>query len=74
MINKKNQDYDRNKEESKNIPKHATFTDHQGFNDEFNSAFQMNYKKQDIDDISEAIKDFLDRVGNMFQNISAEKS
>ena len=32
----------------------------QGINNEFHSAFQKIYKKQDVDDSSGAIKDFLD--------------
>ena len=38
-------------------------TNRQGINDEFHQAFQKIYSKQDVEDISEAIQEFLDSGG-----------
>ena len=38
----------------------VTLTDRQGNNNEFHNAFEKIYKKQGVDDSSEAIQDFLD--------------
>ena len=59
--------------------RHIKITNLQGINDEFHKAFQKIYKKQDVDDSSEAIQDFLDSgddmihiciFGNAIQNIA----
>ena len=38
-------------------------TDRQGINDEFHQAFQKIYSKQDVEDSSEVIQEFLDSGG-----------
>ena len=38
-------------------------TDRQGINDELHQAFQKIYSKQEVEDIYEAIQEFLDRCG-----------
>ena len=39
-------------------------TDRQGINDEFHQAFQKIYSKQEVEDSSEAIQEFLDSGGD----------
>ena len=39
-------------------------TDRQGINDEFHQALKKIYSKQDVEDSSEAIQEFLDRGGD----------
>ena len=39
-------------------------TDRQGINDEFHQAFQKIYSRQDVEDSSEAIQDFLNNGGD----------
>ena len=45
--------------ESNENPRLMPITDRQGINDEFHQAFQKIYSKQDVEDISEAIQEFL---------------
>ena len=45
------------------MKKYTEVTDRQGINEEFYKAFQKIYAKQNVDDSSEAIQDFL-RSGN----------
>ena len=45
-------------------PKLMPITDLQSITNEFHSAFQKNYSKQDVDGSSEAVQEFLDSGGD----------
>ena len=60
LLNKDNPNYEPTKAESKENFRLMPITDRQDINDEFHQAFQKIYSKQDIEDSSEAIQEFLD--------------
>merc|ERR1711872_1147534 len=64
LLNKSNPNFDPTKEENDGNPRLMPITDRQGINDEFHQAFQKIYSKQEVDDSSEAIQEFLDSGGD----------
>ena len=62
LLNKDNPNYDPTKAESNENPRLVPITDRQGINDEFHQAFQKIYSKQEVEDSSEAIQEFLTAV------------
>ena len=64
LIKKENIDYNPNLPENDENTRYTEVTDHQGINDEFHKAFQKIYAKQNVDDSSEAIQNFLDSVND----------
>mgnify|MGYP003336044648 CR=1 FL=1 len=64
LLNKGNPIYDPTKAESNENPGLMPITDRIGINDEFHQAFQKIYSKQEVEDSSEAIQDFLDSGGD----------
>ena len=64
LLNKGNPNYDPTKAESEENSRLVPITDRQGINDEFHQAFQKIYNKQDVEDSSEAIQEFLDSGGD----------
>ena len=64
LLNKSNPNFDPTQEENDGNPRLMPITDRQGINDEFHQAFQKIYSKQEVDDSSEAIQDFLDSGGD----------
>ena len=60
LIKRENTNYDPNLPERDENTRYTKVTDRQGINEEFHKAFQKIYAKQDVDDSSEAIQDFLD--------------
>ena len=63
LLNKDNPNYDPTKAESDGNTRLVPVTDRQGINDEFHQPFQNIYNKQDVEDSSKAIKEFLDSDG-----------
>ena len=59
LINKENTNYNLNLPESNENARYTEVTDRQGMNEEFRKVFQKIYAKQDVDDSSKAIQDFL---------------
>ena len=59
LIKKENIDYNPNLPESDEYTRYAEVTDPQSINKEFHKAFQKFYAKQNVDDSSEAIRNFL---------------
>ena len=59
LIKKENSDYNPDLLESNENARYVEIKDRQGINNEFHKAFQRSCAKQDIDDSSEAIQDFL---------------
>ena len=59
-----NPNYDPTKVESEENSWLMPITDCQGINDEFHQAFQKIYSKQDVEDNSEAIQEFLVSKGD----------
>ena len=66
LLNKANPNFDPTMAESNENPRLMPITDRQGINDEFHQAFQKIYSKQDVEDSSEAIQEFLDSFGDTF--------
>ena len=64
LIKKENPNYSPDRQESKTNARYIEITDHQGINEEFHKAFQKLFNKQDVDDSSETIQEFLDYSGN----------
>ena len=64
LLNKDNPNYDTTKAKSNENSRLVPITDRQGINDEFHQAFQNIYSKQDVEDSSEAIQEFLDSGGD----------
>ena len=60
LIKKENSEYNPNLPESNENTRYIVVKYHQGINDGFHKAFQKIYAKQDVDDSSEGIQDFLD--------------
>ena len=60
MLNKDNPNYDRTKAESDGNIQLMPVTDRQVINDEFHQSFQNIYSKQEVEDSSEVIQEFLD--------------
>ena len=60
LIKKEKSEYNPNLPESNENARYIEIKDHQGINNKFHKAFQKIYSKQDVDDSSEAIQDFLD--------------
>ena len=63
-MNKVNPYYDPTEAETDGNTRLVPITDRQGINDEFRQAFQKIYNKQDVEDSSEAIQEFLDSGGD----------
>ena len=64
LLNKDNPNYDPTKAENDGNTRLVPITDCWGINDEFHQAFQKIYSKQDIEDSSEEIQEFLDSGGD----------
>merc|ERR1711872_1075772 len=64
LLNKSNPNFDPTQEENDGNPRLMPITERQGINDEFHQAFQKIYSRQEVDDSSEAIQDFLDSSGD----------
>ena len=64
LLNKVNPNYHPTKAETDGNTRLVPITDRQGINDEFHQAFQKIYNKQDVEDSSEAIQEFLDTGGD----------
>ena len=60
LTKKKNSEYNPYLPEINENTRYIKIKDCQWINDEFHKAFQKIYAKQDVDDSSEAIQDFLD--------------
>ena len=59
LLNKDNPNYDPTKAETDENTLLVPITDHQGINDKFHQAFQKIYIKQEVEDSSDAIQEFL---------------
>ena len=63
-MNKNNPNYDPSREESEENPRIVPIKDRQSINHEFHKTFQKIYSKQEVEDNSEAIQEFLDSGGD----------
>ena len=64
LLNNSNPNFDPSMAESNENPRSVPITDRQDINDEFHQAFQKVYSKQNVEDSSKAIHEFLDSGGD----------
>ena len=64
LLNRSNPNFDPTMAESNENSRLMPITDRQGINDEFHQAFQKIHSKQDVEDSSEAMQEFLDSCGD----------
>ena len=64
LLTKDSPNYNPSREERKENPRLVPITICQSIDDEFHKAFQKIYNKQEVEDSSEAVQEFLDSGGH----------